>query len=55
MYIFSGSSDGLLPKPSQRIVGKDLQLNLRGFGISMSKPADIDDNHYYGTFISSIF
>ncbi|KAK5648902.1 hypothetical protein RI129_003794 [Pyrocoelia pectoralis] len=46
IYIYRGNSYGLGSNPSQRIVGKDFVPNILGFGISISKPADVDMNNY---------
>ncbi|KAK4884517.1 hypothetical protein RN001_000788 [Aquatica leii] len=46
VYIYRGSAYGLTSEPSQRIVGKDFDPNIKGFGISISKPTDIDMNRY---------
>ncbi|XP_044263954.1 integrin alpha-PS3-like isoform X2 [Tribolium madens] len=46
VYLYRGSSDGLVTSYSQRIVGKNIYSEIRGFGVSMSRPADIDTNSY---------
>ncbi|EFA09738.2 Integrin alpha-PS3-like Protein [Tribolium castaneum] len=46
VYLYRGSSDGLITTPSQRIVGKNIYPEIRGFGVSISRPADIDTNSY---------
>ncbi|KAJ8949237.1 hypothetical protein NQ318_022750, partial [Aromia moschata] len=46
LYIYKGCSKGVEQKYSQRIVGKDISSEIRGFGISISRPADIDANGY---------
>ncbi|XP_034941351.1 integrin alpha-4-like [Chelonus insularis] len=46
VYIFNGHSNGLLHQWSQRITGKQFPFSLRGFGISISEPRDIDGNGY---------
>lgn len=48
VYIYNGSPTGLISKPSQKISGQNIYDNLRGFGYSISNPADIDANHYNG-------
>lgn len=49
VYIFRGDKQsGLNREPAQKIIGKDIIPTIRGFGISLSKPADIDGNHYNG-------
>ncbi|XP_017769852.1 PREDICTED: integrin alpha-6-like [Nicrophorus vespilloides] len=54
IYIYKGSSNGIVTEPSQIITGK--KWSLRGFGISFSKLTDIDGNSYgdlaVGSFIS---
>lgn len=52
VYIFLGSPYGLIVESAQKILGKDIDINLRGFGISISKPADIDYNKYDGKIIN---
>ncbi|XP_044746245.1 integrin alpha-PS3-like [Coccinella septempunctata] len=48
VYIFKGllESYGIDSNPVQKIVGKSFLPNIRGFGMSISKPADIDANGY---------
>nr|XP_033205662.1 integrin alpha-4-like [Bombus vancouverensis nearcticus] len=46
IYIFNGNSNGLPKHYSQRIVGKQFGRNIRGFGISISEPRDINGDKY---------
>ncbi|KAK9875399.1 hypothetical protein WA026_007793 [Henosepilachna vigintioctopunctata] len=46
VYIYRGTEDGMNTVPIQKIVGSAFLPDLRGFGISISKPADIDGNDY---------
>lgn len=48
VYIFRGSSDGLIPEFSQRIAASDLPTArpLRSFGYTMSGGNDMDGNGY---------
>ncbi|XP_058809911.1 integrin alpha-4-like [Phymastichus coffea] len=46
VYIFNGSPEGLSLQPSQRIHAVDLPMNLRGFGMSISEPRDVDGNRF---------
>ncbi|XP_015609620.1 integrin alpha-PS5 [Cephus cinctus] len=46
VYIHNGDKDGLSKKHSQRISGAQFAGGLRGFGISISEPRDIDNNGY---------
>eukprot|EP00092_Neocalanus_flemingeri_P075464 GFUD01093478.1.p1 GENE.GFUD01093478.1~~GFUD01093478.1.p1 ORF type:complete len:1604 (-),score=365.26 GFUD01093478.1:1523-5899(-) len=46
VYIFLGSRDGVMKKPSQVIFASDLNLNLKTFGWSLSGGMDMDDNKY---------
>lgn len=48
VYIFQGSKKGLITVESQRIVGKEVSSELRGFGLSISRSLDIDGNKYLG-------
>nr|CAD7396219.1 unnamed protein product [Timema poppensis] len=48
IYIYNGRPLGLTPKYSQRILAEEVHSVLRGFGISFSRPTDIDDNKYNG-------
>ncbi|CAG2053545.1 unnamed protein product [Timema podura] len=56
IYIYNGRPLGLTPKYSQRILAEEVHPVLRGFGISFSRPTDIDDNKYndvaVGSFLS---
>nr|CAD7197136.1 unnamed protein product [Timema douglasi] len=56
IYIYNGRPLGLTPKYSQRILAEEVHSVLRGFGISFSRPTDIDDNKYndvaVGSFLS---
>lgn len=46
VYIFNGNRDGVSRKYSQRLVGSRFSPTLRGFGISISEPRDVNrDNH----------
>lgn len=51
VYIYRGSADGLQTKVSQKITASDMGLNLKGFGISLSRGADVDKNGYTGVLI----
>ncbi|PBC26440.1 Integrin alpha-PS3 [Apis cerana cerana] len=46
IYIFNGNSNGLLRHYSQKIIGKQFGKNIRGFGISISEPRDINGDKY---------
>lgn len=46
IYIYSGSTLGLTL--TQKIMAQDISSNLRGFGISIARGADIDMNKYVG-------
>lgn len=48
VYIYKGSgrSSGFSLKPVQVIKGKSFLPDIRGFGLAISKPADIDGNGY---------
>lgn len=48
VYIYRGSAGGLVITVSQKLVPRDVGLNLRGFGISLSRGADVDKNGYAG-------
>jgi len=48
VYIFRGSDNGLISTPSQVIVASQINPHLRGFGYSISRAADIDDNKFPG-------
>lgn len=46
VYIFNGNRDGVSRKHSQRLIGKRFSPVMRGFGISISEPRDVNrDNH----------
>ncbi|CAH0550565.1 unnamed protein product [Brassicogethes aeneus] len=44
VYLYHGSKNGLKTTSAQIIEGKSLKPGLRGFGFSMSKPCDVDNN-----------
>jgi hypothetical protein len=46
VYLYKGTKDGLDTIHCQRIVGKEIHPTIKGFGISISRPADIDLNRY---------
>jgi len=46
VYIFLGSRDGVMKKPSQVIFASNLNANLKTFGWSLSGGMDMDDNKY---------
>ncbi|XP_063884882.1 integrin alpha-4-like [Scylla paramamosain] len=46
VYIYRGYAGGLLTTYSQKVSAKDIDLNLRGFGISISRGVDVDRNGY---------
>ncbi|XP_015183768.1 PREDICTED: integrin alpha-PS4-like isoform X2 [Polistes dominula] len=45
IYLYNSDKDGNL-KCSQKIIGSELSSNVRGFGISISKPLDINGDKY---------
>uniref|UniRef100_A0A6P7GBD7 Integrin alpha-PS3-like n=1 Tax=Diabrotica virgifera virgifera TaxID=50390 RepID=A0A6P7GBD7_DIAVI len=53
VYIYKGSPEGLLAKPCQVIVGKDIYPGLLGFGITISKAVDMDGNGYKDMTVGS--
>ncbi|KAF5292281.1 hypothetical protein FQA39_LY03315 [Lamprigera yunnana] len=53
LYIHRGTPYGLSSEPSQRIVGKEFVPTIKGFGISISKPTDIDLNNYHDLAIGA--
>lgn len=53
VYIYRGSKKGLEMEYSQRIMGKDIDHGLRGFGISISGTVDIDGNGFNGISLVS--
>jgi len=47
VYIFNGNRDGVSRKYSQRLIGTQFSPVMRGFGISISEPRDVNhDNHF---------
>lgn len=54
VYIYRGSADGLVTTVSQRLSARNVGLNLKGFGISLSRGADVDKNGYTGTQITPL-
>ncbi|GLV40522.1 scab [Carabus blaptoides fortunei] len=53
VYIYNGGQKGLSLKPSQKIIGKRVFPTLKGFGISFSRPTDIDNNRFHDIAIGS--
>lgn len=47
VYIYRGTGVGLLTF-SQKLIGKSFVPTIKGFGISISKPTDVDANSYNG-------
>ncbi|XP_050720083.1 integrin alpha-PS3-like [Eriocheir sinensis] len=54
VYVFLGSRNGLRQQYSQRLSPEDFTPGLRGFGMSMSRGIDIDNNGYPDVAIGSI-
>jgi hypothetical protein len=48
VYIYHGRKTGINTKFAQRITAREINLLIRGFGISISKGTDIDGNFYTG-------
>ncbi|KAK3912027.1 Integrin alpha-PS2, partial [Frankliniella fusca] len=46
VYIFHGSKDGVMEKPSQVIMAEDVNHQLSTFGFSLSGGHDLDNNEY---------
>jgi hypothetical protein len=47
VYIFNGKRNGVSPKYTQRLIGTKFSPVMRGFGISISEPRDVNhDNHF---------
>lgn len=46
IYIFNGHQNGLSKQWSQRIAGNEFAHTLRGFGMTLSEPRDVDVNGY---------
>ena len=46
VYVFRGGSGDFVTTASQRIAASELNDNLRGFGISISRGVDVDGNRY---------
>ncbi|XP_072762509.1 integrin alpha-8 isoform X2 [Anoplolepis gracilipes] len=46
VYIFNGNKDGVSRKYSQRLIGTRFSPTMRGFGISISEPRDVDRDNY---------
>lgn len=53
VYIYNGNKNGLFMTWSQRISGNEFSHNLRGFGISISEPRDIDGNGYFDVAVGA--
>ena len=48
VYIYHGCADGIKHKPVQIVQAENIDPRIKGFGISLSKGLDIDENHYNG-------
>ncbi|CAL1684033.1 unnamed protein product [Lasius platythorax] len=46
VYIFNGNRDGVSRKRSQRLIGTRFSPTMRGFGISISEPRDVNRDNY---------
>lgn len=46
MYVFNGNRDGVSRRYSQRLIGTRFSPTMRGFGISISEPRDVDRDNY---------
>nr|XP_045617677.1 integrin alpha-8-like isoform X1 [Procambarus clarkii]XP_045617678.1 integrin alpha-8-like isoform X1 [Procambarus clarkii] len=53
VYVFSGSSEGLIPTPTQVIYASEFDTGLRGFGFSLDGGLDVDLNEYPDIIIGS--
>lgn len=53
IYIYHGTSRGLNTQYVQRISAEDINSDISGFGISISRGLDIDDNYYPDILIGS--
>ncbi|XP_023217305.1 integrin alpha-4-like [Centruroides sculpturatus] len=53
IYIYHGSSNGIKSEFVQRIFAADVDRHLMGFGISISKPYDVDFNNYPDIVVGS--
>ncbi|CAB3366718.1 Hypothetical predicted protein [Cloeon dipterum] len=46
VYVYHGRKFGLEPIAAQRIAARDVDNSILGFGMSITKGTDIDENHY---------
>ncbi|XP_032691162.1 integrin alpha-9-like isoform X2 [Odontomachus brunneus] len=46
VYIYNGNVEGVFKRYSQRLIGSDYSPLMRGFGISISEPRDINGDKY---------
>jgi len=46
VYVFNGNRDGVSRRYSQRLIGTRFSPTMRGFGISISEPRDVDRDNY---------
>lgn len=53
VYIYHGRTNGIHRTYAQRISGKDIRSSIAGFGISISRGLDIDNNTYPDILIES--
>ena len=60
VYVYNGCKTGVWPVPSQRITGTSMMAGTLGFGVSFSKPQDMNEDGVNGqlekniTFICSL-
>jgi hypothetical protein len=50
VYIYHGNVDGIKHKAAQVLQAEDIDVRIKGFGISLSKGVDIDGNQYNGMY-----
>ncbi|KAG1712229.1 Integrin alpha-9 [Nymphon striatum] len=53
VYIYHGSEKGIKPSYSQRILASEISSDLKGFGISIARGDDIDNNKYNDLLVGS--
>ena len=53
VYVYNGYRQGIWGRYAQRIQAKDIDSGIKAFGISFSRPYDVDKNGYLGIILFS--
>lgn len=53
VHLYRGGESGVRLQPSQTILASQIHPQLKGFGFSISRAVDVDDNKYFGKLVFS--